>query len=194
MKSLYALPNAFLVVSVTRIFALTLPCRTATFPLDSTFAMGKQNSYPWPAVMSTSPNSTPANFLPHDLALGSSAEAEFAATVRSRSRTGSPQGHSTLTPEQRELKRQMDQVRRDNKSASRFRRSNSNPYVPDSSSALNMPIYTSSMAPISLLAEPANTVPSQSYLSPYSQQLPEQDPGGLSNVPMYASSLPHQPL
>lgn len=179
---------------MTRIFPLTLPSRTATFPVDSTFVMGKQNTYPWPAAMSTSPNSTSANFLGHDLTLGSSAEAEFAATVRSRSRTGSPQGHSTLTPEQRELKRQMDQVRRDNKSASRFRRSNSNPYLPDSSSALSMPIYTSSMAPISLLAEPANTVPSQSYLSPYSQPLQEQDPAGLSNVPMYASSLPHQSL
>lgn len=167
--------------------------RTATFPLDSTFSMGKQSNYPWPGMM-TSPGSNSTNFLGHDLALGAGSEAEFAATTRSRSRTGSPQGHPTLTAEQRELKRQMDQVRRDNKSASRFRRSNSNPYLPDASSAMNMPIYTSSMAPISLLAEPAGAVSNQSYLSPYTQSMQEQDHATMSSVPMYTSPLPQQSM
>lgn len=174
----------------------TGPVRTASFPLDPSFTMGKQNTYPWPGVM-TSPNHNATNFLGHDLSSMSGApgsEAEYGGAARSRSRTGSPQGHHVLTPEQRELKRQMDQVRRDNKSASRFRRSNSNTYLPDASSAMNVPIYTSSMAPISLLAEPANSVPTQSYLSPYAQPLAEQDAGSMSNVPMYASSLPQQSM
>ncbi|CAI4216732.1 unnamed protein product [Parascedosporium putredinis] len=153
--------------------------------------MGKQNTYPWPGVM-TSPNHNATNFLGHDLSSMSGApgsEAEYGGAARSRSRTGSPQGHHVLTPEQRELKRQMDQVRRDNKSASRFRRSNSNTYLPDASSAMNVPIYTSSMAPISLLAEPANSVPTQSYLSPYAQPLAEQDAGSMSNVPIIGLCL-----
>jgi hypothetical protein len=95
----------------------------------------------------------------------------------SRSLTSSPP-RPILTPEQRELKRQRDQARRDSKSTVRVRRGMSNnSYSPagqsppvtmhDYSSASPLPVYTTAPSQISLLAEPVTTVGS-SYMPSYS--------------------------
>ena len=83
----------------------------------------------------------------------------------SRSQTASPP-RTSLSAEQRELKRQRDQARRDSKMHVRGRRagssSSSGVYSPPpplavlSSGAPSMPVYTSA-GPVSLLAEPHTT-------------------------------------
>ncbi|KAI1268759.1 hypothetical protein F5Y18DRAFT_166051 [Xylariaceae sp. FL1019] len=95
----------------------------------------------------------------------------------SRSLTSSPP-RSILTPEQRELKRQVDQARRDSKATARVRRGMSNTSyssagqsppmtMHDFSSASPLPIYTTAPSQISLLAEPVSTV-GPSYMPAYS--------------------------
>ncbi|KAI2628319.1 hypothetical protein GGS21DRAFT_492640 [Xylaria nigripes] len=94
-----------------------------------------------------------------------------------RSLTSSPP-RPILTPEQRELKRQRDQARRDSKTSVRVRRGmGSTSYPPgapsppmtmhDFSSSSPMPVYTTASAQISLLAEPVTTV-APSYMPAYS--------------------------
>ncbi|TRX98933.1 hypothetical protein FHL15_000275 [Xylaria flabelliformis] len=104
-----------------------------------------------------------------------------------------------LTPEQRELKRQRDQARRDSKTSARVRRGMSNNSYPpaaaqsppvtihDFSSAPAMPIYTTAPSQISLLAEPVTTV-GPSYMSSYSTS-PLPDHGNSQMFPHY-SPLP----
>ncbi|KAI0549112.1 hypothetical protein F4679DRAFT_280436 [Xylaria curta] len=104
-----------------------------------------------------------------------------------------------LTPEQRELKRQRDQARRDSKTSTRVRRGMSNNSYPpataqsppvtihDFSSAPAMPIYTTAPSQISLLAEPVTTV-GPSYMSSYSTS-PLPDHGNSQMFPHY-SPLP----
>jgi hypothetical protein len=87
----------------------------------------------------------------------------------------------------------MDQVRRDSKGQARIRRSNSNPYVPDTSSALNMPVYTTAPPPISLLAEPATTMSSQPYLSSYSPPLQDAPPSTVSSMSNMYQTAYQQP-
>ncbi|KAI1324978.1 hypothetical protein F5Y16DRAFT_379336 [Xylariaceae sp. FL0255] len=95
----------------------------------------------------------------------------------SRSMTGSPP-KPILTPEQRELKRQVDQARRGSKTTARVRRAMSNTsfssagHSPPLSmhefpAASPMPVYTTAPTQISLLAEPVTTV-GQSYMPSYS--------------------------
>ncbi|KAI0205037.1 hypothetical protein F4808DRAFT_320516 [Astrocystis sublimbata] len=104
-----------------------------------------------------------------------------------------------LTPEQRELKRQRDQARRDSKTSVRVRRGMSNSsYSPagghsppvtmhDFSSAPAMPIYTTAPSQISLLAQPVTTV-GPSYMPSYSTSpLPEH---GNSHMYPHYSPLP----
>lgn len=160
--------------------------------------MSDKEHFTWPGMM---PGSTDdgANYLGHDLSsLGSAgSDAGYASTAGSRSSmNGSPPVHP-MTAEQRDSRRHMEQLRRENKSATRFRRSESIPYMAEtagpSSAGLNLPaVYTSATAPISLLAEPVASVPSQSYLSHYNHHQPLQDPNsaGMSNVPIYA--MQHQ--
>ena len=156
--------------------------------------MSSKDSFPWPGMMAN--HDSNANLLGHDLSMGPASDGGYASTSGSRSANGSPPRYP-LSAEQRELKRQMDQARRESKSAARFRRSNSNPYLSDTatSTALNVPSYTASTAPISLLAEPATTgVQGQNYLSAYNQPLHEPDSAGLSGVPMYGGSMPQQSM
>lgn len=117
--------------------------------------------------------------LPHDMssvAHGSDISS-LTPPSGSRSLTSSPP-RPILTPEQRELKRQRDQARRDSKTTARVRRGMSNnSYSPvsqsppvamhDFSSSSAMPIYTTAPSQISLLAEPVTTV-GPSYMSSYS--------------------------
>lgn len=93
---------------------------------------------------------------------------------------------ANLTPEQRELKRQRDQARRESKSAARIRRSSGNAYVQgtpitmaDVSAAMTLPVYTTAPASISLLAEPPTTIAPQSYITSYTQPLSESNQPGV---------------
>lgn len=165
----------------------------AALSLDSSFSMSSRDSFPWPHMMGHADGSP--NLLGHDLAMGPGSDGGYASTGGSRSAHDSPP-RQPLSAEQRELKRQMDQARRESKSATRFRRSSSNPYLADTTTAINIPAYTSSTPPISLLAEPATTsVPGQNYLSPYSQPLQESDSAGVPGVAhMYGHSMPQQSM
>ena len=167
---------------------------TAALPLGSSFSMsGDRGSFHWPVMMTSGDSDT--SLLGNGLSMGAGSDEGFAPGSGSRSPGGSPP-RQPLSAEQREIKRQMDQARRESKSAARFRRSNSNPYLADApSSALGVPTYTSSAPSISLLAEPATTGGSgPSYLSPYSQPLQEPDSAGLSSVPMYGASMQQQSM
>ena len=108
----------------------------------------------------------------------------------SRSVTASPPGTS-LTTEQRELKRQRDQVQHSSKMHSRSRRTDSasSVYSPPvtvadlASGASSMPVYTTAPSQISLLAEPS----AQHYLPPISPPLSDQNRAGI-----FTSSHPPQ--
>lgn len=113
----------------------------------------------------------------------------------SRSITNSPH---RMTPEQRELKRQREQARRDSKLSARLHRAGSHssqggyevPSPPHStagdftSSMTSMPIYTTAPSDISLLAEPT-TLGQQLVLPPYSPPLPTS-----SSLPLHSPPLP----
>jgi hypothetical protein len=96
-----------------------------------------------------------------------------------RSLTNSPP-RAAFSPEHREYKRQHDQARRDSKNSLRMRRANSHPYaahtppltLADTTSTLNMSIYSTAPAPMTL-AEPSTTLPSQA--SPYIYSPPLTD-------------------
>ncbi|KAM0332613.1 hypothetical protein ACHAQA_002897, partial [Verticillium albo-atrum] len=125
-------------------------------------------------------NSEPSpSFLGHNLAMGPTSDPSLSPPMPSRSVTSSPP-RGSMTPEQRELKRQRDLARRDSKTSVRARRAGSSSYMsspplsmPDVSAAMGVPIYTTAPAPISLLAEPT-TMSSTSYLPSYSPPLPDQ--------------------
>ncbi|TEA15210.1 putative C2H2-type zinc-finger transcription factor orf8 [Colletotrichum sidae] len=161
---------------------------TVAIPFDPTFTMGSRSGFAWPGLEHHDSNGT---LLGHNLAsLGSTAEASLASTSGSRSVTGSPP-RGAMTPEQRELKKQRDQVRRDSKTSARVRRAGSNPYInspplsmPDVSSTMGVPVYTTAPAPISLLSEPTTTMGSSNYLPSYSPPL--SDHGYQSGYPPMA--------
>jgi len=161
-------------------------------PFDTTFSMGSRSAFAWPGIHGATTEAS-AHFLGHELAsLGHGSDASLTPPSVSRSITASPP-RASLTPEQRELKRQMDQVRRDSKGASRIRRSSSNAYVPDSSTAMNMPVYTTAAPPISILAEPATTMSSQTYLPSYSHAMQNAPPSTVSSMPSVYQTAYQQP-
>lgn len=131
-----------------------------------------------------------SGLLPPDLHYGS--DASLTPPSGSRSVTSSPP-RSTLTPEQRELKRQRDQARHNSKLQARGRRTDSasSVYSPPvtladlTTGASNMPIYTSAPSQMPLLAEPA----APQYLPPFSPQLPDH----ASQASMFTSPYPPQP-
>lgn len=127
-----------------------------------------------------------------------SSEASLSPPSHSRSITNSP---SRMTAEQRELKRQRDQARRDSKLASRLHRSSSHsshseqyevPSPPHSingdyastTSLSHMPIYTTAPADISLLTQPTTLAP-QLVMQAYSPPLPTS-----SSLPLHSPPLP----
>lgn len=81
------------------------------------------------------------------------------------------------------MKKQRDLARRDSKLTNRMRRTDSQASsymdsppqmpIPDVTNALNLPIYSTAPAPLSLLTEPTS-MPGQSYLSSYSPPMPDQ--------------------
>ncbi len=92
-----------------------------------------------------------------------------------RSLSSSPP-RGSLTPEQRELKRQRDHARRDSKTRVRRDRSLSNPYSVSQRTSPNllarsMTEFPSSMAPSPLLSQGSPSLSNTSYLAPYSSPL-----------------------
>lgn len=99
-------------------------------------------------------------------------ESSLRLPMHSRSATNSP---PRMSAEQRELKRQRDQARRDSKLPSRIQRATSSPLTQGefthTSSISSMPIYTTTPADISLHGEP-NILASGMVLRSYSPPLP----------------------
>jgi hypothetical protein len=151
-------------------------------PFDPTFAMGgPRSAFTWPGHLESSPAST--SMLPHDLvSMSHGSEPSLTPPSTTRSLTSSPPRVS-LTPQQRELKRQQDRVRRDSRLTQRIRRTNSNTSFVDSpppmsisdvTSTMSMSSYTTAPAPISLLTEPATSLATPPYIPSYSPSLPDQ--------------------
>jgi hypothetical protein len=95
----------------------------------------------------------------------------------SRSLSSSPP-RGTLTPEQRELKRQRDMARRSSKTRVRQERSSSNSYVPSQSSTPDLDPrhlinYTTSMPAIPAQASMALTGAAHSYIPAYTTSMPQ---------------------
>ncbi|KAK3337092.1 hypothetical protein B0T19DRAFT_60243 [Cercophora scortea] len=155
---------------------------TVALHYDQGYNMGTRSSFTWPVLESGS------GLLGHDMGHYGS-EASMTPPSGSRSVTASPP-RGTLTPEQRELKRQRDQARHDSKMHIRGRRTgsgSSSVYSPPvsladlSSGSSSMPIYTTAPAGISLLAEP----PTSQYLPSFSPPVPEH-----SQSSMYTNPYP----
>ncbi|KAI6088005.1 hypothetical protein F4821DRAFT_258462 [Hypoxylon rubiginosum] len=164
---------------------------TVAVAFDPRMEMGiPRSSYTWPGLDSGH------DLLGHDLnSIGHGSDASLTPPSGSRSITSSPP-RFTLTPEQRELKRQRDQARRDSKTSVRARRAMSNyssasqsppMSMHEFSSASPVPVYTTAPSQISLLAEPATTLAS-SYMPSYSTS-PLPDHGSPMFTPQF-SSLP----
>lgn len=126
----------------------------------------------------------------------------------SRSVSSSPP-RPTLTPEQRELKRQRDHARRDSKTQIRRERSTSNPYVVSQNNSPNMmpsplPEYSNSLTPSPLLSQGSlqnsPAMQSTSFLNPYSPQINQEPemygpvftlgPNDFSSTPAYQVPYP----
>lgn len=157
----------------------------AAVSYDPGFNMGTRSSYTWPVLDSGN------SLMPPDLGPYGS-DASLTPPSGSRSVTASPP-RNTLTPEQRELKRQRDQARHSSKLQARGRRTDSassSVYSPPATMAdmstgtSGMSIYTTAPAQISLLSEPA----APQYLPPFSAPLPDQNQAN-----MFPSAYPTQP-
>ncbi|KAK8021027.1 hypothetical protein PG990_006165 [Apiospora arundinis] len=152
----------------------TADMSTVAVHYDSRFEMGvPRSTYSWP--------DQGGDLLGHDLgSVGHGSDISLTPPSTSRSVTGSPP-RGTLTPEQRELKRQRDLARRDSKASIRARRGMSGSYsshsppvsMNDFPQSSAMPVYTTSSSQISLLAEPVTTVSATGYIPSYSSPLPE---------------------
>ena len=117
--------------------------------------------------------------------------------IYARSLSSSPP-RASLTPEQRELKRQRDVARRDSKTRVRRERSVSNPYVVSTRTSPDLmprtlPEYSNSLTPSPLMAtgplpsQPPQQSPalsSSSYLTPYSPAIPDSA-GGQQQQELY---------
>ncbi|CCC06231.1 unnamed protein product [Sordaria macrospora k-hell] len=151
---------------------------------DSNLAMGSRSSFSWPVLDSGSGLMSPE--------LGSyGSDSSFTG---SRSGTASPP-RTSLSAEQRELKRQRDQARRNSKMHVRGGRagssSSSGVYSPPpslavmSSGAPSMPVYTSA-GPVSLLTEPHAT----HYHAQFSPPLSDHHHNHHSQSSMYHNPYP----
>ncbi|KAL2142259.1 hypothetical protein VTI28DRAFT_1396 [Corynascus sepedonium] len=165
---------------------------TVAVSYDPAFTMGTRSSFTWPVMESNS-----GLMPPHDLGPYGS-DTSLTPPSHSRSVTASPP-RTTLTPEQRELKRQRDQARHNSKLQARSRRTDSassSVYSPPvtladmTTGASSMPIYTTAPSQISLLAEPT----AQQYLPPFSPPLQDQNQAAMFTSPYPSQSyLPEYP-
>lgn len=101
---------------------------------------------------------------------------------------------SILSVDHHELKRQRDRARRDSKLNNRMRRPSVNSYtgsppmsMPDCTSAMSLPVYTTAPAGVSLLSEPATTMGSDPYIHAYSSPMHDHSHGGS----VYGTSYQH---
>ncbi|KAI9171582.1 putative C2H2-type zinc-finger transcription factor orf8 [Paramyrothecium foliicola] len=166
-------------------------------PFDPAFTMGPRSTFAWPGHLESSPVSTP--MLPHDMvSMGHGSDPSLTPPSTTRSLTSSPP-RTSLTPQQRELKRQSDRARRDSRLTHRIRRTNSNNSFVDSpppmsmsdvTSAMSISSYTTAPAPIALLTEPATSMPTPPYIPSYSSSLSDQHPGPQVFQPSYQQPLP----
>lgn len=151
----------------------------ASLHFDPTFAMGGRNHFnPWPVLDHSDAS---VAFMHSGMqSLGPSTDAtSLTPPLASRSVTSSPP-RAALTPQQRELKRQRDQIRRESKASVRAHRASSNPYldsptmsVSDVPAGMGVPIYSTAPTPLSLLAEPVPNMAASSYMPSYSSPVPE---------------------
>ena len=145
-------------------------------PFDPIMSMGSKSSY-WPGPLAPEPSVGTSSILGD---LGSIAESEPSMTppTGTRSLTSSPPRLS-YTPDHREAKRLYERTRRDAKLATRMRRTSSNSTTsfmdspPMMAEVIGLPVYTSHASSISLLSEPATSMPS--YLSSYGTPPPMGD-------------------
>ncbi|KAM3086591.1 hypothetical protein ACMFMF_000538 [Clarireedia jacksonii] len=167
----------------------SLPVNMSTLGIqqyDPRFDAGARPSYTWPQFEMNeqfiqhhdlsphiSPHMSPGQLSPYDELKPS--------PVYARAISDSPP-RASLTPEQRELKRQRDVARRDTKTRQRRERSLSNPYASSQRTTPDMlprtlPDYSNSnsLAPTPLLSQNPSSLPSPSYLAPYSPQVSVTD-------------------
>lgn len=132
-----------------------------------------------------------SSLMPPELGHHYGSDASLTPPSGSRSVTASPP-RTTLTAEQRELKRQRDQARHNSKLQARGRRTDSassSVYSPPvtladmTTGAPSMAVYTTAPSQISLLAEPS----APQYLPPFSPPLQDQ-----SQANMFSSPYPPQ--
>ncbi|KID88121.1 transcription factor Zn, C2H2 [Metarhizium guizhouense ARSEF 977] len=156
--------------------------------------MGPRSVFPWPGPLDSA--ATNHNILGADLnSLVSGSDASLTPPSETRSLASSPPRLS-MTPEQQEMRRHRDRVRRESKLTSRMRRTDSASYTTspppmalnDVSNAIPLPIY--STAPqVSLLAEPSQALHNQQYLSSYNAALQEA-----SHTSQMFTSSPYQSI
>lgn len=116
-----------------------------------------------------------------------------------RSLSNSPP-RGSLTPEQRELKRQRDHARRDSKTRIRRDRSLSNPYSVSQRTSPNLLArsvteFPSTLAPSPLLSQGSPSLSNSTYLTaPYSSPLmPDQGLSSDAYGPMFTMSVSKEP-
>ncbi|KAF7555620.1 hypothetical protein G7046_g6512 [Stylonectria norvegica] len=163
----------------------TTSMSTVALQYDPSFSVGSRSAFTWPGHLEQ--NGPGHSMLGHNLSsMDHRSETNQTPSSAPRSLTSSPPRLS-LTAEQRELKRQQDRVRRDSRITTRMRRTSSQSYadspppamaMPDATSAINLPVYTTAPAPMSLLSEPTSA---PSYL-PYSPSLEDQQQAHATQV------------
>jgi hypothetical protein len=128
-------------------------------------------------------------FVPQDLSSGMSSgnltpyEDPKLMPIYARSLSSSPP-RASLTPEQRELKRQRDHARRNSKTRIRRDRSTSNPYLMSQKTSPDLlprtlTEYSTSLAPAPLLSQGSPTLSSPAFLTPYSPHISESGPSDM---------------
>ncbi|KAH8657593.1 hypothetical protein BGZ60DRAFT_383564 [Tricladium varicosporioides] len=151
---------------------------------DAPFQTGIRQSYTWPHFEMNEQFMPQIPSPPLNPSMLTAFDDPKLMPMYARSLSSSPP-RASLTPEQRELKRQRDHARRDSKTRVRRERSVSNPYVVSQRGSPDLmprtlPEYTNSLTPSPLLAsgplpgpQASPALSSSSYLTPYSPQIGE---------------------
>ncbi|PSS27877.1 hypothetical protein M430DRAFT_93512 [Amorphotheca resinae ATCC 22711] len=183
---------------------------------DSRFDAGVRQTYTWPHF-DLSDQFFPQQMSP-PMVMGAlpSYEDTKLMPMYARSVSSSPP-RGSLTPEQRELKRQRDHARRDAKERMRRDRSTSNPYTvsPKASPEMlsrSLSDYSNTLAPSPLLSQGSqqgspnlsniSNISSPAYLAPYTPQLSDtgsdmygpvftMGANDLTGIPAYSMSMPY---
>ncbi|KAF4989311.1 hypothetical protein FDECE_14765 [Fusarium decemcellulare] len=169
---------------------------TVALQFDPTFSMGPRSAFTWPGPLESSASGN-SMISPGLSSMGPvSGTASLTPPPNSRSLTSSPPRLS-LTADQREMKRHQDKARRDTRMVTRMRRASSNSYVdspppsmslPNATTTMSLPAYTTAAAPVTLMSEPATTMSSSTYLQSYSPASIEDQQS--QSAPVYPTSYP----